>query len=302
MAPMDHDIADLLGQPLDGARVRSFLAATGTKPPKDDDDDDVLSIDNPARGLVMTFVRAADYDAEFARRAATKRRTDWVVSEVDLLGKGSNTKSTRAYPHALPFGLAFGDIGDAIIAKIGQRPSARDKGVGYAHAWWFRIDHTKVLAALDARKALSWLRFVPLDRDTARALARKATLATENAHLIPTCAAALAAVDKKRPTVAWRKRAARDPAFTKAALAAADALLDAYREALVAAARKKSAAGVLAAVKRVVLGFNALNQRHGQMIETLEREELAAHLERLTSATGYRIQKSEDITAEWRAW
>jgi hypothetical protein len=297
----NHDILGLLGKPLDAPEVRRFLAATGTKIPKHDDDD-VLCLGNEARGLAMELVRAADYDEESATPTAARRRTDWVVSNVDLLSAGANTKTTRAYPHALPFGLAFGDAADMLVEKVGQRPAAKDAGVGYAHAWWFHVGEVKLLAALDARKRLVWLRVVPLDRETARAIARKATLRAENVHLIPTCATALATLDKKRPTAAWRNRATRGDAFTESALADADGLLDAYRENLVAAAKKKSAAAVLAAVKRVVVGFNKLNQRHGAVIETLEREELAAHIEKLARATGYRVPKGVDITAEWRGW
>lgn len=174
------DVFGLLGKALGSSAVKNFLSATGTAAPKPakDDDDDVLCVENESRGLAMELVRASDYSAEYAVPAATRRDLDWVVACVDLLGKGTNTRKTRAWPDALPFGLVFGDPSETVVAKVAHRPASREVGTGYAHAWWFRFGNFKLLAALDGRKRLLWLRVVPLDADTARAIARKSRRAS----------------------------------------------------------------------------------------------------------------------------
>lgn len=179
--PRDIDVETLLGRPLSSAAVKAFIAATAMTIDLDEDDD-VLAPGNDARGAHMELVRARDYNAEFATRAVAKRPTEWVVQEVGLYSKGTNTKKTRTYPGALPFGLAFGDTAESIIAKVGRKPSSKETATTYPHSWWFRVGDVKLLTTLDAKQRLVWLRVVPLDRETAQALARKAAKAGPSAR------------------------------------------------------------------------------------------------------------------------
>jgi hypothetical protein len=175
--PREIDVLALLGKPVTSAPVKAFLAATKIVVDYTGDgfSDDRLAPGNEASGAHLELIPASEYDDEHATRSSAKRPTEWVVREVDLHGKGTNTKKTRAYPGTLPFGLAFGDTGEVVVTKIGKKPSSRERGTSYAHAWWFRLGDKKLLAALDDKTRLLWLRVVPLGRDEAKAIARKRT-------------------------------------------------------------------------------------------------------------------------------
>jgi hypothetical protein len=199
----------------------------------------------------------------------------------------------------LPFGLSLGDTGNQIVATLRQRPRERGPGTSYAHAWWFVKDGFRFLTALDDRQRLIWARFHRIDRATAAAMGRKRAVPMT---LDTQCAAALDALTRKRPTIAWAKPGRKDARFTSTALTRSDALLAAFVTELAAAAGTGKPARILAAVKKVTTAFNRLNPKAAYFIETQEREELCAYIDTLVRKTGYAIAKGEDLTWAWREW
>jgi hypothetical protein len=296
------DVLTILGRSVADPATERFLTFFRLRAPNKSPADAghyELSRGSEPKGISVELAARDRYDREFAEPAVggSPGRGNWIVKGVDLLGEGSNTPKTRRYQHALPFGLSLGDTGDRIIATLGKRPRERGRGTSYAHAWWFVKDGFRFLTALDDRQRLIWLRFQRIDRETAAAMERKRAVPMT---LDPQCAAALEALTRKRPTLAWAKPGRKDARFTSAALTRSDALLAAFVTDLVAAARTGKPASVLAAVKKVTTAFNRLNPKAAYFIETQEREELCAYIDTLVRKTGYRIAKGEDLTRAWR--
>jgi hypothetical protein len=129
----------------------------------------------------------------------------------------------------------------------------------------------------------------------------------------------------ERPTEEWR-REVREQAEAIAAgtltqedayaaelwpnvfIAAVDAALDTY-EAEVRALHSPSDSEVFAAVERVVLALNAINEEH-ENIETGEREELCEHIDDVLTAAGIDVGAlgsrrgidRAELTDSWRDW
>jgi hypothetical protein len=296
------DVLSILGRsvsdPVTERFLRFFRLRAPNKSPAAGHSEDIGS---EAKGLYVELVDRDRYDREFVERAVggSPGKGKWTVRSVDLLGERSNTPKTRRYPHALPFGLSLGDTGDQIVATLGRRPRERSSGTSYAHAWWFVKDGFRFLTALDDRQRLIWARFHRIDRETGAAMARKraAPMALDTQ-----CTAALDALTRKRPTLAWAKPGRKDARFTPTALTRSDALLAAFVTELAAAAGTGKPARVLAAVKKVTTAFNRLNPEAAYFIETEEREELCAYIDALVRKTGYRIAKDEDLTRARREW
>lgn len=302
---------DVLGRSIHDKLVVDCLKVHKIALPKNEEDLDEFggeaTLGDDKSGIFIELMSREHYDREFDRpsKAKTKNDDEWMVSSFDLLGAKSNTSRTRKYPHPLPFDLAFGASADDVIAKLGSKPFEKIAGGknNYHQGWWFLVDGLKILVALSEDKRLKWMRIKPLDKETAAARRRKASLAKQNANIDPKNVGAVTAAARRRPTAAWKERMKEgDSSFTAPGIAAADKLIDRFIENITKATKTKSARGVYSATKSVVLGFNALNSHHGDLVETMEREELCAFIESLVKASGYRLAKNEDITAEWRGW
>ncbi len=104
-----------------------------------------------------------------------------------------------------------------------------------------------------------------------------------------------------KPTKRWRESMGDgDANFTKAALRDADAALNAFLTALAKLGAKPAADDALPLVKQVVERFNAINEGHGPVVETSEREELCEFFNEALRAVG--IEFDHDVTEEWREW
>ncbi|GGT16249.1 hypothetical protein GCM10010271_18920 [Streptomyces kurssanovii] len=116
-----------------------------------------------------------------------------------------------------------------------------------------------------------------------------------------------------RPSAAWRAEAAQYAAtgtpYTPQLLAATDVALGAYETEV---AGLGSAAGdeeVLAAVRRVVLALNAVDDEHGAYC-TVEREDLCEYIDAVLAEHGVDVaalagrngMDGDDIAGEWRDW
>ncbi len=124
----------------------------------------------------------------------------------------------------------------------------------------------------------------------------------QNKNIRPESAKSILALRATLPTAAWRRRkAAGDASFTDAGIRATDEALGDFLKGLADHAKKKNATSVFGSVKRVVRALNAVNASHGQLIETMEREELGAFIHDAVRLTGL-DPKGTDLTEEWREW
>lgn len=131
-----------------------------------------------------------------------------------------------------------------------------------------------------------------------------------------------------RPTAEWRRRRAwdeaavaagtLDPAQAYAAqlypdsmIASTDGVLAAYEGEVGGAAAGRADADLLAAVERVVVALNAVNEEHhGAAYETEERELLCDHVDAVLVAAGVDVTGlaarqgigRHEITDRWRDW
>lgn len=129
----------------------------------------------------------------------------------------------------------------------------------------------------------------------------------------------------ERPSAAWRRNVERQTAAVAAGtldeeeayavrlwpgdfIAAVDTALEEH-EAEARALRAPSDGDVFAAVRRVVLALNAINEEHGR-IETGEREELCDYIDNVLTSAGIDtaalaarrgIDRAE-LTDSWRDW
>ena len=305
------DLPGLLGKPASHASVVDFLAAHGVAPPPPECQPNMTHVvGGDALGLFVEFLGWARFAAMTAPPATPRKHpaepppdSGWMIFTIDLLSAGSNLPSTRAYAQPLPFGLAFGDRAEAIIAKLGGAPYAKSPGTNYAHAWWFLVGRQRALIALDQDERLIWMRLAAMDRGTALTLAKRKRLDAKSLTLRPTTGDASDAAPATRPTTAWTRRMhAGDTGFHADAVAQADQALDAFLAAIARATKRKSASAIYTAVKALVMAFNTLSEAHGSFVETTEREELCAYIAEVVTRAGLPLEPGEDLTAEWRAW
>ncbi|MDF2455563.1 MAG: hypothetical protein K0R51_1556 [Cytophagaceae bacterium] len=104
-----------------------------------------------------------------------------------------------------------------------------------------------------------------------------------------------------RPTVRWRAQFDADEGaggagfFSHEAIHESDKLLDSYLFALEKAIGEEQ---IWQAIKKVVTGFDALNVDYEYFIETDERKELAAYIQKAAEAAGLKYEG--DVTEKWR--
>jgi hypothetical protein len=104
-----------------------------------------------------------------------------------------------------------------------------------------------------------------------------------------------------RPTLRWRTQFDADEAaggagfFSHEAIHESDKLLDSYLFALDKAVGDEA---IWQAIEKVVTGFDALNVDYEYFIETEEREELAAYIQKMAEAAG--LNYKGDVTERWR--
>jgi hypothetical protein len=103
---------------------------------------------------------------------------------------------------------------------------------------------------------------------------------------------------KSLPTTAWTKRMNEgDDMFSPEAIAASKVRLLAFLDQVDAAGQDP--APLRKAFQSVVEDFNRMNSEFHSFIETLEREELAAYLNKVADAV-HLPYKDNDVTWEWR--
>lgn len=120
------------------------------------------------------------------------------------------------------------------------------------------------------------------------------------------------ALKSQLPTIEWRKEmeedlkdddlSPEDVKFNEVILAKVDSILKNYildMEPLVKT--NVTEESIKKEVKKVVLALNDFDKIH-PFIETGEREVLCEFIDKVITATGYKIPDEEDYTLEWREW
>lgn len=113
----------------------------------------------------------------------------------------------------------------------------------------------------------------------------------------------LAALAAKKPTARWSEALrAGDDSFTEAAIAEAEEILDKFLEDVDRIGRDPSRDMALPVLEGVVKAFNRLNETHGPVVESLEREELVEYFYAAFAAAGVAFSSTEDPSERWREW
>lgn len=120
------------------------------------------------------------------------------------------------------------------------------------------------------------------------------------------------ALKSQLPTIEWRKEmeedlkdddlSPEDVKFNEVILAKVDSILKNYildMEPLVKT--NVTEESIKKEVKKVVLALNDFDKIH-PFIETGERKVLCEFIDKVITATGYKIPDEEDYTLEWREW
>ena len=99
-----------------------------------------------------------------------------------------------------------------------------------------------------------------------------------------------------RPTIYWREQLNEGSEFfTEKAIAESDKLINIYLNSLTNA---EAESAIWNAIEVVVKGFDELNVEYDYFIETMEREDLAEHIQKVAEAAG--LFYDGDVTEEWR--
>jgi len=126
------DLLAALGRVWGEAELRDLLAAfcIENKRPVIKRDERTGFLQNYALGIELTFTHAESLDVPVSGRPPRAI----VLDNIRLYGPGSRTHA--AFNGALPFGLAFGDTRDALIAKFGPPDLEGTNLAGMLHMRW----------------------------------------------------------------------------------------------------------------------------------------------------------------------
>lgn len=201
--PSADELAALLGHSIKSKQLRALMRALGltTSPCAElDAAGEAYEARATKRGITLTFDGYRRYRRAYGKPAsiADPTKDELVLVEIELL-------SERI---AWPFGLERREPAAKLVAKLGKRPYEKDASVDYGHAWWFRFDDYRVLAALDARLRLLWLRMVRLTTAERAKHGPKQRPSRPAPKLRLASMTAIRAAGAKLPTVRWQRRMA----------------------------------------------------------------------------------------------
>jgi hypothetical protein len=73
-------------------------------------------------------------------------------------------------------------------------------------------------------------------------------------------------------------------------------------DSLAALGRKPNRGDAVPILRRLIEGFNDLDERHGHFIETMEREDICEQFYRLAHVAGVETYGKSDLADKWRDW
>jgi hypothetical protein len=218
--------------------------------------------------------------------------------EINFGGTGQGMK----YPYALPYDLNWGDNSELVQQKIPIRKS-ESSSASYGSYMIFNFEDYWFLAAFDNSKELIWLRVKLLENSFKRKRELIKSLRQQNKNLKILNANAIKELKLNSPILTWKKRMKDgDDNFNIQNIENSETLLSDFVKSLFIAVEEKKASSIYSATRKVVKGFNKLNDKYQSFIETLEREELVNYIHNAIRMTGFQLESEIDLTEEWREW
>ena len=300
---LEDTILDAIGLPLRDGKVVELLRITNTKLPEKGHHapttyniEDGFSFQFRSRYVFEhSFLEPPflTFDKPFPR--APFENPDDDVCEPIL----EEVSISDSFKGPLPFGLVFG-VDNVDFLSQGKPYQKIKYSEGYGNC--FLRGKYNLELQYTGTNVLHRVRISLISNYTKTFLRRKELLKEQNKNIKPERDESILLVKPFSPTTAWRERmAGGDECFSAESIDATDVIIDKFLEQLVVATQEKKANKVWSAVKKVVISLNKLNDKHNH-IETMEREEMCEFIDTAVKATGYIIEKGEDITCDWREW
>lgn len=250
--------------------------------------------------VALTFRAKNNYNCDYGpvMKEYTNENDESFLEEIIFGGTGRGIK----YPDDLPFNLIFGDSPELVQQKISIKKS-ESRPASYGSYMVFNLEDYWLLTAFDFDKKLIWLRIKIHEQSFKRKRDLTKSLRLQNKNLSISNFHELQLLKKISPAVAWRIRMKDgDDNLTAKNIEESEKLLSAFLDKLLVATEQKNARSIFVAAKKVTQGFNKLNDRYNNFIETLEREELVDYIHKAIRMTGFKIEPEIDFTEEWREW
>jgi hypothetical protein len=250
--------------------------------------------------LTLVFKGKNNYKSDYGpiNKAYTDSHDESVLEEINF----GNHKGATNYPFPLPYNWTFSDTADTVKKKIGLKASELSES-SYGSYLVFNTEDVQFLTGFDKEGNLIWVRVMPLEISFKRKRELSSSLRKQNKNIHTSNLHLFTELVNNSPTIEWIKRLQEgDKGFSKNAIDDSEKLLNQYIENLKMAAKKENARAVYSASKKVVIGFNKLNDKHNGFIDTMEREELVDFLHQAIQITGFILDDGMDITEEWREW
>jgi hypothetical protein len=204
----------------------------------------------------------------------------------------------------LPFGLQPNvDLSEFTVGRLIDKSKMTCEGV-VSH--WRGFLHGNLSIALcfdEPALHFSWLSIAAVAPHELARLRFHDGLAAQKPNLVANVAPLLEQWQKSSPIHLWQKRMQEgDSIFNETNLRLADEELNMFFMNIEQAVKKRAPKQIINALKKSIKNLNRLSRKHGNFIETTEREELAPFLQNIVSATGLQFEEGFDVTLEWRDW
>lgn len=248
----------------------------------------------------LVFKEGTNYQYDYGPyvKAFKGGRDEAFLEEISF---GSQKGETN-YPYSLPFDFTFSDKPEDVFRKTGIK-TQKAKEASYGSYIDFNTEEYQYVTGFDKSNKLIWVRVRPLEASFKKKRELEKSLRQQSKHLQVPDAKLIEQLQSKSPAHAWRKRMKKgDNIFTEKNIADTGNALNKFLDSIITAAGQKKANGIYAAVKKLVLSMNKLNEKYEGFIETLEREELVDYINKAVKLTGFTIDKEVDVTEEWREW
>ncbi|RAJ08546.1 hypothetical protein LX64_01199 [Chitinophaga skermanii] len=204
---------------------------------------------------------------------------------------------------SLPFKLLYGEQGATICVKLKRKQYLKQNTGSFKYGWWFLLGEYEVLTALDENESLLWFRVVLVNKNNSKGVDMQKMIRPQNLHLHTHHYKELESMKVVNPTLSWVLRMNEgDPTFTQKNIRETATILEKFIDALHQACKEQKALGVYNAVKKTINNLNKLSRKYDCLIDNREREELILFVNDAVRLTGLQLERSLDITWEWREW
>ena len=293
-------LVDLLGHSVNHPDFQPIFEQLNYKKPVAVEAKHGLNIDRPffhEIGLAFVFTTQIGLTNNYVispKSVFTRDKYELILQEVSFYDKGRNN-----IPY--PFQLKFGDSYEETVKKIGVKSTEKSKTAKGGYLFYYYTGISQLLVYTDDDKKLESVIVRVMEQLDQKRLERKKKF-KELSKLINTDN--IGKIQKLKEdllTEEWRIRLKEDdPSFTEKNIQLSETALIEFIDSVIKATEEEKANKILAAVKKVVVTFNKLNDKY-EFIDTMEREELVDFIIKIVELTGFKVEGA-DITDEWREW